>query len=707
MPRLLRSRPSLSLFLALSCGLALAGCAARNAPVTPSSAVSTKNANVLPYGEERALLLLMEDRRTADPAVVERFASGAAPLRERVAVALGRIGDPAFRATLEVLLIDGEAPVRRAAAFALGELGQAASRAALLRAAADPDRETGSLAVEALAKGGAESTSVEAALAGLSEEERWPRLLPFLFRFKDSDAVRLAAEGLRNLDPALHARAAYALAREPQPAGVSYLRLLLADADPWVRDWAARGLGVVGDASDLARLRPLLDDPQAGPVIQTLRSGRRLVAAGKLAAPAGWRPRLQALIDDPRPGVAVTALEAAGSWLRHDEMNELGAALAARAVDDQAPPRQRELALLALAEGRDDRAGALVSRWSHAATPTERTRAAEAAAKLGDRPTLERLLDDASPTVRAAAFDALLQAPAAPVGGAAAQAPADRAGTPAFDAAVEAIARRALVDPDPIVRAAALDAVGAAFPATEIAQALERATSDTLNDAELAAVRALGARGQKAGVAERAACVGALQTLAAGHRDILVRRQAAQALFDLGETRPAVGAASDRDLDAYRATLRRAAGEHAVDLVTERGTIRIRLFCTDAPLTCVNFLQLAGQGYFDGLRFHRVVPDFVVQGGDPRGDGAGGPGYQIRDEINRHRYVRGAVGMALSGPDTGGSQFFLTLTPQPHLDGGYTVFGEVISGMDVADALQQGDRIERAVPVEAVSGPVR
>ncbi|HEX9670378.1 MAG TPA: peptidylprolyl isomerase, partial [Thermoanaerobaculia bacterium] len=101
------------------------------------------------------------------------------------------------------------------------------------------------------------------------------------------------------------------------------------------------------------------------------------------------------------------------------------------------------------------------------------------------------------------------------------------------------------------------------------------------------------------------------------------------------------------------------------------------------------------QGYFDGLRFHRIVPDFVVQDGDPRGDGSGGPGYSIRDEINRLRYRRGAVGMALSGPDTGGSQWFVTLTPQPHLDGGYTVFGEVVAGMEALDQLLQGDAIER------------
>ena len=106
-----------------------------------------------------------------------------------------------------------------------------------------------------------------------------------------------------------------------------------------------------------------------------------------------------------------------------------------------------------------------------------------------------------------------------------------------------------------------------------------------------------------------------------------------------------------------------------------------------------NYVSLARRGYFNGQHFHRVVPNFVVQGGDPRGDGSGGPGYAIRDELNRRRYVRGTLGMALSGPNTGGSQFFITHAPQPHLDGGYTVFGALLRGEDVLDRIVQGDRI--------------
>jgi cyclophilin family peptidyl-prolyl cis-trans isomerase len=120
-------------------------------------------------------------------------------------------------------------------------------------------------------------------------------------------------------------------------------------------------------------------------------------------------------------------------------------------------------------------------------------------------------------------------------------------------------------------------------------------------------------------------------------------------------------------------------------------------------LTCLNFVNLVTQGFYDGLTFHRVVPDFVVQAGDPRGDGAGGPGYTLRDEYNLERYARGTLGMALSGPDTAGSQFFITLSRQPHLDGTYTAFGRVESGEEILDLLVQGDRILRMSEVQAAA----
>ena len=128
---------------------------------------------------------------------------------------------------------------------------------------------------------------------------------------------------------------------------------------------------------------------------------------------------------------------------------------------------------------------------------------------------------------------------------------------------------------------------------------------------------------------------------------------------------------------------------------TDKGTIEIELAVLDAPLTVGNFIRLARQGFFTGVAIHRIVPDFVVQDGDPRGDGEGGPGYTIRDELNQRPYLRGTVGMALDWRDTGGSQFFITHSPAPHLDARYTVFGTVVAGMEVVDRLLPWDVIRR------------
>jgi peptidyl-prolyl cis-trans isomerase B (cyclophilin B) len=133
---------------------------------------------------------------------------------------------------------------------------------------------------------------------------------------------------------------------------------------------------------------------------------------------------------------------------------------------------------------------------------------------------------------------------------------------------------------------------------------------------------------------------------------------------------------------SYRATIE-----------TEKGTIEIELFAEHAPKTVNNFVALARDGFYDGLTFHRVISDFMVQGGDPTGTGRGGPGYRFEDEVtdNPLRHETGSLSMANAGPNTNGSQFFITHSPQPHLDGRHTVFGKVTEGQDVVDDIEQGD----------------
>jgi cyclophilin family peptidyl-prolyl cis-trans isomerase len=248
---------------------------------------------------------------------------------------------------------------------------------------------------------------------------------------------------------------------------------------------------------------------------------------------------------------------------------------------------------------------------------------------------------------------------------------------------------------DPVVRAAAASGIGELrLPAG--AQALPAAYQFGLRDATYVARAATIEAFAKYGISVARSLLDA----ALADKDWAVRVRAA-ALLKQGE--PASNA-EDRirpaptrlALEAYQSPMLvnpQVSTQAFID--TDRGTIQIELAVLDAPLTVDNFVTLARRGFFNGLSFHRVVPDFVIQGGDPRGDGEGGPGYSMRNEVSEQPYLRGTVGIALDWADTGGSQFFITHSPQPHLDAKYTVFGRVVAGMDVVDKIQQGDVIRR------------
>ena len=135
--------------------------------------------------------------------------------------------------------------------------------------------------------------------------------------------------------------------------------------------------------------------------------------------------------------------------------------------------------------------------------------------------------------------------------------------------------------------------------------------------------------------------------------------------------------------------------QYTATIETEKGDLVLELFASDVPVTVNNFVFLARDGFYNGTTFHRVIPDFMAQGGDPTGTGTGTPGYSFADEFTEHTHVTGALSMANSGPNTNGCQFFITYTPQPHLDGKHTVFGQLIEGTDVLEKIEQGDTIIR------------
>jgi peptidyl-prolyl cis-trans isomerase B (cyclophilin B) len=134
---------------------------------------------------------------------------------------------------------------------------------------------------------------------------------------------------------------------------------------------------------------------------------------------------------------------------------------------------------------------------------------------------------------------------------------------------------------------------------------------------------------------------------------------------------------------------------YTVSMNTSKGIIELELYPQHAPKTVNNFVFLVKEGFYDGVKFHRVIEDFVIQGGDPIGTGRGGPGYKFEDELNGNplKHERGVISMANAGPNTNGSQFFITHSPQPHLNGKHTVFGKVVNGVDVVDMIEQGDEM--------------
>ena len=639
-----------------------------------------------------ARLLEMEDRRLWDASLANAAAGSPELLvRERAALAAGRLRHDDAAALLTRLLSDRESRVRRAAAFAGGLAAERRLVPVLRIALDDPDPETADAAATALGRiGGVEA---EEALRGALGAATGPvaAAAAALQRSKEPELVPLLARAALSSDARTRRMAAWALSRSPRPGSEPALRRLLRDGDPEVAAWAARGLGLLGDAEVAPALSELALGPAPGPAIQALLALERLAAGGvarDLAREAGL-----ARHGDPHPGIAVAALTLLRGSADTADVRDLLARVAASGG------RRGGVALASLAAGDAERAFALAFPTGGAAPLDLRLGAAEAFPLLAAEragPWLEALLGDPAPRVR---MEAVSRFP-----------------RPLVSRALPLLAR-ALADPDGAVRAAALD-VSAPFAAGTGGDA-------ALAAAWRAAFDALVASGEADLVAS---ALDAAASLPEGGRELLAaQRDAADDLARerarrlLRERFGEVSSGSPRSVATrlsgsdYRRLAERAEGPRLRVLVeTTRGAFEAGLFPDAAPMTVESFVSLARAGFFDGTTIHRVVPDFVVQAGDPRGDGTGGPGYAIRDELNPIPYERGRIGMALSGPDTGGSQWFVALSRQPHLDGGYTVFGEVAAGMEVVDRIEQNDRVLSVLVLEepasgagAAGGPAR
>ena len=637
-----------------------------------------------------ARLLAMTDTRQLDMPLVERALSNKwQPLRAAATLSIGQVGAEVGKpgsTRLQSLLKDSDVTVGANAAYALGLLRDTAAIADLSTALA-ANHEVAREAAWALGEIGAPARA--AIVAGLKSRHEDDTAIQLLLA-----AAKLRPVPITDLEPYLRERhpsvvwaAAYAIARTRAPAGVRDLIDL--EATPYVDSLSVRQLARAEIARGLAKsaagdslgvkafgvLARLVGDPDAHVRINAVRS------IGTYGPPA--KAALVYAAHDQDPNVRIAAAQSLGTVLGKDA-TEFPALWA---LDTSIVFRSSLLASAARAGLRP----AELTSWASA--PDWRLRAAVASAS-GD--TLDRafafsrtapLTQDPDARVREAAYAAI----------------APTAGLPLEDT-VHALLINGLRDPDFYVRATVIGALADRPSAADLSAVLTSynlATRDSANDARLAAIQYVGALWKKDSTSLNATWRQHLaQTPVPG--DPLER--AAGKDFPVWANKWSGVAATPKPMAWYEGVVKAIvmpvyAGKTVnATINTVRGPIRLELFGADAPITVWNFLSLARSGYYRNTRFHRVVPNFVAQDGDPRDDGNGGPGYAIRDEMNRHRYERGAVGMALSGPDTGGSQYFITHSPQPHLDGHYTVFGRVIRGFDVLDKIVQGDLITKVDP---------
>ncbi len=641
--------------------------------------------------EQLAPVLAAEDARDFQSDLFRRALVAPDSLVRRIAaLGAGRIGDVRATSLVVPLLADPDTTVRVAAAFALGLLRDTAAIQPLVdRLTGLPglDATTAAEAVTALAKiGGPKSGDFFSGVLGgkvtLSQDDRTPAFLAIL-----GESWRLGPDApvtglLPYVDDTLASprlRAVYSLGRLRAPEAGNRLLLVLHDPEAYIRSLAARTLTQSYVASTkLARssvaslLLRAADDPSPQVRINALRS----LESYKDSTLAS---KIVPMLDDPLSGIQLQAAEALG---------ELGGPEAAkglaRVASGKSAAALRRAALVALARVDSAAFEQAAARWRTSTDWLDRAAAAQGTANAGPGPSPAFLADRDGRVVAAGL-----------------QAWSERIEGP--DAALLAAARPLLAHRDAAVRSVAADAVArAADPADlpALTRMYQATGHDSFPEAALSALDAILAIRQSGEAAQNRVDREFLQG-SARPGDYLIRRWAEEkwpeAAARWGPSHPIT---TGRSLQDYRDLARRyltapdsLARPHVVIDTEGRGPIELELFGPDAPLTVDNFLRLVDRRFFDRNRWHRVVPNFVVQDGDPRGDGFGGPGGAIRDEINRNRYDAPMIGMALSGPDTGESQWFINLSAQPHLDGTYTVFGKVVSGTAALTRITPGDVI--------------
>jgi len=604
--------------------------------------------------------------------LVKLMATGRPRIRLSALLAAGRIQSPAYLESLIAAAGDESAEIRRAALFAIGQLGLRQSSSvpvdalgAVRQAMNDADPLVRADAVEAFGKLGSAEISEEL-IAPLSDEDAQVRGIAAMAMFRcrftplwrgevetppqlpESATVALV-DALRDEDAEVRYRAVYAFSRYGEPLAVNSLIERAADDDWRVRLFAVRGIG---------NSQP--DETARAALVRSLTDARQeiRVEAVQALAGAGASELLPAscLTDS---AYVVRAACAAG-WSGGDDE---------RSTEALEQLRNDPVLAVRVAALRAQvaRGGKGLDRRLDAAAQDEswQIRAVSAGAGVKGRQRLKRArhgFEDSDSRVRTAALEGL-----AAVGGA------------------RSLLLRALAEDDLAVRGSAVAEIGAMqdTPGAELRGALEAAYQGSAG-LEWIEVR----EGIVDSVKESPKAIELMREMLVDDAPS-VRRKASAALAEHGidiEPPPFAIGPSPYLRDRH-------ASDPQVVLHMERGEIVIRCFAQEAPVHVAAFLDLVHQQFYSDLSWHRVVPNFVIQGGDPRGDGWGGAGFTLRDEIGRRRFERGSVGMPKAGKDTGGGQLFITHIPTPHLDGNYTIFGQVIEGLELVDAIEIGDKI--------------
>ncbi|HJP60162.1 MAG TPA: peptidylprolyl isomerase [Gemmatimonadaceae bacterium] len=648
-------------------------------------------------------LLAMTDTRQLDSALIDRLlAARSSVLRAAGALAVGQVGTEkgmSGAGRLRGLLRDNDANVAAKSAYALGLLRDSGSVTALAGALASTPAVAREAAWALGEIGVPARGTITSALASDRDDGTTIQLLLAAAKLRPLPITQVRRFFHAN-NPAVVWAAAYAVARQRSASGVRDLidleRSAVARESPAVgtrnsgapydapanggaliRAEIARALSKSAAGDSLAPsaygvLNRLATDTDAHVRINALRS------LGTYGAEA--KSQLQDATRDPDPNVRIAAAQSLANALTSRDQS------AFESLWNADTATAYRAALVASAARVDLITDYFVS-WVRSNDWHKRAAVAAAAGDTLDRQfalmRTSEFLNDPDPRVREAAIGAI--APPASM---------------RMEDTVHNVLLRALRDPDFYVRATAIAALTERPSVADVRAVIASyhlAQRDSANDARLAAIQYIAAVWKK----DSASMDSTMRTELAREApptDPLERAAGHDVPFWKGwsRVRPTPRSSSWYERIVRAMVVPSLAGRRPrATIQTVRGPIVIELFGDDAPITAWNFLSLARSGYYRSTSFHRVVPNFVAQDGDPRDDGNGGPGYAIRDEMNPNRYERGAVGMALSGPDTGGSQYFITHSPQPHLDGHYTVFGKVVRGYDVLDRLVQGDRITR------------